>query len=239
MGKSQNSANSSKSGLVAEVADRLRDTILALPDGEQIGSLTEVAGELGVGIVTVQQAARILEHEGLLAVKRGPGGGYYGTRPDNAAIERAFATYMRVRHVGYREAFELTVLLDCDIIRATAKSLVESQSAAIERLLARLQSSTTESDCIEFEIDFRETLLEIVERPLLELLSRVAMQLYSSQPGVPSFANAINLEDWRQGRRRILQAILQRDEELANFEAHRYRRMVLDWTFQVTDGAAR
>jgi DNA-binding IscR family transcriptional regulator len=39
--------------------------------------------------VTVQQAARVLEHEGLLAVRRGPGGGYYGTRPDEAALPSA------------------------------------------------------------------------------------------------------------------------------------------------------
>ena len=32
---------------------------------------------------------------------------------------------------------------------------------------------------------------------------------------------------WKMGRRRILQAILQRDEELARFEAERYRKDLL------------
>jgi len=77
--------------LVLAAAAQLRDVILAREPNTQIGSLNEVAELLGVGIVTVQQAARILEHEGLLAVRRGPGGGYYGTRPDEAALERAFA----------------------------------------------------------------------------------------------------------------------------------------------------
>src|SRR3546814_1757416 len=70
--------------------------ILDCEPDTQIGSLPEIAQTLGVGIVTVQQAARILEHEGLLAVRRGPGGGYYGKRPDAGALQRALAAYMRV-----------------------------------------------------------------------------------------------------------------------------------------------
>src|SRR5690606_19119060 len=147
-----------KSRLVANVADRLRDLILAQPPDAHLGSLTEVAAELDVGIVTVQQAARILEHEGLLAVKRGPGGGYYGVRPDHAAIERAFATYMRVYEIGYREAFELTVLLDCDIIRAASMVLSAAPSAKISALLVQLDNCSTPADRIRFEVDFRETL---------------------------------------------------------------------------------
>src|ERR1700716_3569120 len=90
--------------LVQAAAAKLRDVILAREPGTQIGSLNEVAELLGVGIVTVQQAARVLEHEGLLAVRRGPGGGYYGTRPDEAALERAFAAYLRVHGFSNRES---------------------------------------------------------------------------------------------------------------------------------------
>jgi GntR family transcriptional regulator, transcriptional repressor for pyruvate dehydrogenase complex len=64
----------------------------------------------------------ILEYEGLLTVKLGPGGGYYGIRPDNATLERTFATYMRVHNIGYRDAFEMTVSLDCDIAETAAGS---------------------------------------------------------------------------------------------------------------------
>lgn len=218
-----------KSSLVAEVADRLRELVLAKPPGAQIGSLTEVVAELGVGLVTVQQAARILEHEGLLSVRRGPGGGYYGTRPDDAAIERAFATYMRIHDIGYREAFELAVLLDCEIIQTAARSLQGTQSAPIAGLIAQLENCHTAHECIQFEADFRETLLRLFERPLLELLARVAMQLYKTQSDPELFVTANALADWKRGRLAILQAIAQGDEELAAFEANRFRQMVTRW----------
>ncbi len=218
-----------KTSLVAEVADALRELVLAKPPGEQIGSLSEVVAELGVGIVTVQQAARILEHEGLLSVRRGPGGGYYGTRPDDAAIERAFATYMRIHDIGYREAFELAVLLDGEIIQTAARSLQGEESELINGLIQQLERCDTARQCIEFEIDFRETLLRLFERPMLELLARVAMQLYRAQSDPESFMFANALGNWKQGRMAILNAIAQGDEELASFEANRFRRMVARW----------
>lgn len=217
-------------GLVAETAEKLRNQILKQAPDTQIGSLNDLADALGVGIVTVQQAARILEHEGLLAVKRGPGGGYYGTRPDSAAIERAFATYLRVHDIGYREAFEMTILLDCDIMQAAAGSLDTGGRESVEALTEQLDHCESAEDRIQFELDLRETLFRIVERPLLELLARVAMQLYKTDSNPVIFAQEVGLHRWRKGRQRILHAILEEDEELAFFEAQRFRRMVREWT---------
>jgi hypothetical protein len=74
---------------------KLRDMTLAREPEVRIGSSKEIARLLSVGIVTVRQAARVLEHEVLLSVRRGPGGGYYGTRPDEAVPERSFGTFLK------------------------------------------------------------------------------------------------------------------------------------------------
>lgn len=218
-----------KPRLVQETAAQLRDLILDSEPGAQLGSLNEVAERLGVGIVTVQQAARILEHEGLLAVKRGPGGGYYGTRPDESALERAFATYMRVHNFGYRESFEMMILLDCDIIPAAASSEDETLRQSVKELLDRIEQCEQPEDRVQFEKDLRETLFKVVDRPFLELLARVTMQLYKLQSRSALFSEKEMVRAWKTGRRRILQAIWEQDEELAHFEAERYRRIVLSW----------
>src|SRR5689334_15151938 len=82
--------------LVQDTATSMRELILAREPGACIGSLRELANTLGVGIVTIQQAARVLEHEGLLAVRRGQNGGYYGMRPDEAALARAMSGFLLV-----------------------------------------------------------------------------------------------------------------------------------------------
>jgi DNA-binding GntR family transcriptional regulator len=106
--------------LVQETAAKLRDLVFDREPGALIGSLPELARLLGVGIVTVQQAARILEHEGLLEVRRGPGGGYYGQRPDEAALERSLAAYLRMHPASYGEMLDITTLLFRELVAAAA-----------------------------------------------------------------------------------------------------------------------
>lgn len=222
-----NEDKSYKRRLVQDTAEKLRDVILEREVGTQIGSLTEVAEQLGVGIVTVQQAARILEHEGLLEVRRGPGGGYYGARPDKAALDRAFATYMRVHGYRFHDSMEMLSLLDCEIMPAAARCDDDTLREPLVELAQRIESCDKPEDRMAFESDMRNALFNIVKLPLIELLARVTMQMYNSQSNYTVFAGAEGTRAWKTGRQRILNAILRQDEELAQFEARRYRKEVL------------
>jgi GntR family transcriptional repressor for pyruvate dehydrogenase complex len=177
-----------KQRLVQETVTKLRELILAQPPETQIGSLTEVAQMLDVGIVTVQQAARILEHEGLLAVRRGPGGGYYGTRPDEAALERMLAAYMRVHGFGYREALEMLSFLDCEIIPAAARCNDASLREAMQALYQRIDQCNTPETRIELEQELRSVLFRMVNRPLIEFLSRATTHQYAGPPSTRLFS---------------------------------------------------
>jgi GntR family transcriptional regulator, transcriptional repressor for pyruvate dehydrogenase complex len=213
--------------LVQAAAAKLRDAILAREPGTQIGSLNEVAELLGVGIVTVQQAARVLEHEGLLAVRRGPGGGYYGTRPDEAALERAFAAYLRVHGFGHPESHRMLSLLDCEIVPAAAHCTDESLREKARGLLERVDGCESSEQRIAFETELRDLLFRMVTRPLVELVCRVTQRLYVLSDTPPLFPGKEGFDAWRGARRRILEAILKHDEKLAQFEAERYRALVL------------
>jgi DNA-binding FadR family transcriptional regulator len=214
--------------LVQTTAAKLRDIILAREPHAQIGSLGEVASLLGVGIVTVQQAARVLEHEGLLAVRRGPGGGYYGARPDEAALERSVAAYMRVHGCSYADALDITSLLDCEIIASAARCRDESLRSALQALGERIAGCDTEQARIAFEEEFHDLLLKMDARPLYELLMRVAMQLYRTPPAPrPLFPGKEGVAVWKASKRQIIGAILERDADLARFEAERHRRQLM------------
>lgn len=181
---------------------------------------------LGVGIVTVQQAARILEHEGLLAVRRGPGGGYHGTRPDEAALERAFEAYWRVHGFGYRESQEMLALLDCEIVPAAARCKDETLMQAVRALSEKVEHCDTPEQRVDFEVELRQLLYRMVAQPLIELLSRVTMRVNVQRPLPMLFHGDDGVAIWKTGRARILRAILQQDEELARFEAERYRGQI-------------
>lgn len=214
--------------LVRAAAAKLRELILEREPGAQIGSLNEVSDLLGVGIVTVQQAARILEHEGLLDVRRGPGGGYYGARPDEAALERALAAYMRVHGAKFGDGLQMLSLLDCDIAPAATHCADEALRAELRALIDRIDVCDTEESRIAFENESRDLLFKMEPRPMFELMARVGKQLFPDNPNVrPLFKGADGVAAWKDGKKRILLAILERDEKLARFEAERYRDDVL------------
>ncbi len=214
-----------KRRLVQDAAEKLRQMILERPPGAQIGSLTEVGELLGVGIVTVQQAARVLEHEGLLAVRRGPGGGYYGTRPDEAALERSLATYMRVHGASFEEVTEMMSLLNCDIIPAAARCTDEALRDQVRALRARVDDCVTDEARVAFEKEFQALILRMDQRPFVEFLMRVGLSVFSEPPTPRIFGGEKEgVALWIAYKHRILDAILARDEDLARFEAERYRK---------------
>jgi GntR family transcriptional repressor for pyruvate dehydrogenase complex len=217
--------------LVQETAAKLRDRVLASEPDTQIGSLTEIAQALGVGIVTVQQAARILEHEGLLAVRRGPGGGYYGKRPDADSLQRALAAYLRVHGLGYRDGLEMSLLLDCEIIPAAARCRDDALRRAMSGLLASVDACDTVDGRAALETQLRTLLHQMASHPLAEFLLRVTATFYHAEPASdrddPVFSTAEAVAIWKTGKRRMMQAIADGDEERAQFEAERYRKQVL------------
>ncbi len=213
--------------LVPVTAERLRERIFACADGEQVGSLPDLARDFGVGIVTVQQAARILEHEGLLEVRRGPGGGYYGRRPDAAVLERSLAAYMRTQPASWEEALDMTSLLFNELVAAAANCSDPELRAELEAFAARTRGCESEADMGELEQEFQDLLFRMVNRPLFELLTRVTLRFSASRQAGAEFRGLIGIDQWIAGRRRIIDAILRQDVELARFEADRSNRRIL------------
>jgi GntR family transcriptional repressor for pyruvate dehydrogenase complex len=213
--------------LVSATAETLRELILACAPDAMIGSLPEIAKKLGVGTVTVQQAARVLEHEGLLTVRRGPGGGYFGRRPDAVALERALATYLRVKHADNYEALEMMTLLDCELMPAAARCSDAQRLDELRSLKARVDQCVAGDERMDFEDDLHAALFKMVNRPLIELLAQVSMRFYRSRPIPQIFDGEGGQRAWRQWRHQILDAILAQDPQRARFEAERHRRHLL------------
>lgn len=213
--------------LVLSTTENLRQIIFASDDGALIGSLRELARQLGVGLVTVQQAARILEHEGLLDVRRGPGGGYYGRRPDAAAVERALAAYMRVQPSSWEDALDMTSLLFNELVAGAAHCRDIALLDALREAGQRIAAIATAEDLANAEQALQDLLFRMVNRPLLEMITRVTIRFAASQPQTATIANSEALDQWKAGRHRIIDAILRHDAELARFEAERSNRQVV------------
>lgn len=215
--------------LVSATADRLRDRVFSEPPGTLLGSLQDLTAQMGVGTVTLQQAARVLEHEGLLEARRGPGGGYYGARPGDAALERAFAAYMRTHPASYDEALEITSLLFIELAAAAADCQSDPLRAELALLAARIEGCDGDAERGAFERELQDLLFRMVRRPLFELLTRVTLGFAMAQSERLLRTDPQAVQEWKDGRYRIVDAIQRADRDLARFEASRSnRRLVLE-----------
>lgn len=216
-----------REGLVTAAVAKLREMIVAQPPEVQIGSLPELAKALGVGIVTVQQAARVLEHEGFLKVRRGPGGGYYGTRPDAEGLSQAISGFLALHQSAHPEAIDIITLLDCELMAAAARATDENLRDELRELVKSVDEQETARQRGEFDQSMLDILYLMVDRPLMELLSRMAVHHYAEYPRGPVYGGTEGKERWKRERRAIIAAILDGDPERARFEGYRRRREIM------------
>lgn len=93
-GRSRDPAKS----LVGQTVAKLRDRILSRTQANSfLGSEEELIGWLGVSRPTFRQAARLLEHEQLLTIKRGIGGGFFARPPSAKAVSRLAAIFLNAQ----------------------------------------------------------------------------------------------------------------------------------------------
>jgi DNA-binding FadR family transcriptional regulator len=177
--------------------------------------------------VPVQQAARILEHEGLLDVRREPGGGYYGRRPDAQSLERVLAAFMRMHPDSFDEALNITSLLFTELCGAAARCGSEKLRTGLQQLLSDLAACRNDESVGVFESNVQDLLFRMVGRPIFELLTRVTLH-FATVSGRPQlYRGSEGLQRWLDGRRRIITAIMAGDEPLARFEADRSNRQTI------------
>jgi DNA-binding FadR family transcriptional regulator len=101
-----NSAPLLKASSTADrVASILRERILAMEESTYLGSESELAGQIGVSLPTLRQAARMLEHEQLLKIKPGKGGGYFTRRPSIETAIRSASQYLSSQDLSSNAAF--------------------------------------------------------------------------------------------------------------------------------------
>lgn len=87
------------------VVQTLRHRIVTerLPVGYRLPSESELVEQFGLGRVTVREALRLLERDGLIDIRRGPGGGINVRHPDVEQVSEAMSLQLSLEEVSLRE----------------------------------------------------------------------------------------------------------------------------------------
>src|SRR5260221_7166307 len=87
------------------------------PTGHVIGSEIELLETYRVSRALLREAIRILEHQSIAAMRKGPGGGLVVGEPSAAVVSRAIAVYFRHQRVDPAQLLEVRAAIESTVLQ--------------------------------------------------------------------------------------------------------------------------
>jgi DNA-binding FadR family transcriptional regulator len=117
------------------------------PEGTRLPTEHEMAAQLNVSRPTVREALRLLEAEGLISTRPGPGGGPRVCRPDVVTVTRSLTTLFQYERVTLAELLEARRAIEpaCAYVAASSASVedVARLRQSVETMRSRLRDDET------------------------------------------------------------------------------------------------
>lgn len=222
-------------------ADRLRAAALQSGDGDFLGSEDDLVAMLEVSRSTLKQAARLLEREGLLKVKRGVNGGYYGSRPTERTIQSVVNAYLATIDVSIDDVTSIASILWTEVVRRAAALQGNGFTTGLNAMIGRIarldDEATPFRDVDNIEAESRSLLFEAIQCPYLELMMRINQSFGHRQDAAlvreELFDHKLFIASWKRAKILELTAIVDGDQALATVAARNCRKI---WSDRVAAG---
>jgi GntR family transcriptional repressor for pyruvate dehydrogenase complex len=170
--------------------------------GDRLPTEREMAQQFGVSRVTVRDALRALEANGLVRVKVGGQGGPYVSAPDIAMLSDSISTHLHLRGTTFHDLAEARQALETTAAqlaaqRATPEDLA-SLEAAIQGPMRPPQASNTAASSLDFHtalvIASHNQALLAMFRATRALIQEAFDQLHTQQPDMADSARNTHTE---------------------------------------------
>lgn len=211
--------------IAREIGEDIRR--MGLVPGDKLGSESELIARYEVSRAALREAVRLLEQHGVVAMRRGIGGGLICCEPDPGSVIRSASTYLH--HVGLRvEHFETARLL---IEPAAAGLAAKNASAEDLKGLSQALDALLELDGHEVGRASRrlhERIADLSGNRVLGLFARVLITAawgIEPRPKLPRGA-------WKRIRDNdvgIVEAMVRRDAAEAEIRMQDHLKLTLGW----------
>jgi len=214
-------------------AVQLRAIVLAAEEGVFLGSEEALVATLGVSRATVRQVARLLEREGLIRVRRGINGGYFGARPDVHTIEATVAAYLDTLDMDAEDVAVVASVLWIEVVRKAASLRTDAARATAARLQAKvaaIRPSTSFNDLMRIEQESRSAIFALVKGRYIELIFQInaafATRRFPMMSGSEdTVVHVAFVRDWKSAKLMELTAITDGDPDLGMMAARHSRNL--------------
>lgn len=197
--------------------------------GEFLGAEGELLQKMGVSQPTLRQAAKILQNDGMLVVRRGRKGGYYAARPGSKDVLRTVAHYLHLQGATLGDVYAVTN----SIFESNSTAAACCTDPALRDQLAHLRENIDEqrspADFIRSEVELMRLLGKMCGNPAAQLFIEISYEfgLESRQTSLYKFE--ADRQQARALQRGLCDAVLAGDAEVARLISQRRSAMMRDW----------
>lgn len=185
---------------------------LALAPGDYLGSEESLTQKLGITGPTLRQAIRLLEHEGVIGVKRGVGGGYFANRPDAKTTSRVAAAYLRS---NMQSIDEITVAMEHIIPLLIELAIAGNRLDEFEPFADPARAAKTYAEFITQHSQFINLLWDVSNNAPLKLLYAICYNVGDGLELDPLDEMTPEIVELQQVRLKCAQALCQKDRDAA------------------------
>lgn len=199
------------------VAETIKEWMIArdLGPGDRLPGEAALIAEFGASKGTIREAMRLLEAQGLVRSRTGPGGGHFVHEVSELRAQALLGNYFFFRDISIGDIYQLRRVLEPELAASLARRGVSQ--AGIARLEAAMASyehppaSVGESEAQRIaELGFHEVLAELSDNPLLAFQCRFLVSLLKNlavcrkiyRRRIPNFRR-----DGRDYQTRLIQAL--------------------------------
>lgn len=152
------------------LADGLREQILTgrLSMGVVLPNERELAARAGLSRASVREALRILEVEGLIAIRTGRNGGAEVVRPSLATIERSIGIFIRGQNIRLASVLEVREAIEPYAARLAALNRTEDDLTRLQACHQRLMEVVDDvPDFLQANLDWHVAVVMASHNELL------------------------------------------------------------------------
>lgn len=193
------------------IVDQIREAIFRrrYRVGERLPSERELAAQFGVARHAVREAIRVLEHSGMVSVRRGSRGGAFVAEPRSEAKGSLLDAAMHARGVSIEDLFRSKMLIEPQVAEIAAVEATEKELAGIGEILEREARALADGDAYEEVSRFHTEIARTLHNPILdemvralEATARLLHRAGGPAPGVYALAHKEHAAIYAALRRR-------------------------------------
>ncbi len=131
-----------------DIVQQIKSKIFAgsLAPGDRLPSEKELGEQFGLSRITVRDALRILESQGLVSIKVGAGGGAFVTDTSAQAANELLTDLLRLQRASTRELVEARLVIETSLVTLASERATDADLAAMQESINTARAGRAAGD---------------------------------------------------------------------------------------------